>query len=54
MTPPRWAIFFVGLLLVLALIEVKPRWGWPLLGVLMLGLLVTHPNVLNKIGFKYG
>lgn len=49
MSPPRWMVFGVGLLLVLALIERWPRVGWPLLAVLVLGMLVTHPDLLRRM-----
>jgi len=49
MTPPRWAVFGVGLLLVLAIAERWPKLGWPLIGILVLGMLVTHPDLLRRM-----
>lgn len=51
-SPPRWAKFAVGLILLLAIIEKWPKFGWPLAGILALGLLVKHPNVLKEMGLS--
>lgn len=51
---PRWAVFGVGLLLVLALWERFPKLGVPLAIVLMMGLVLLNPQAASRLGFKGG